>query len=443
MTEPSPPSGAPADAIIEPLPRRSFAILFAVSAVTAVGNTGLISILPAISREIGIADALGAAVFSLSALLWALSSPYWARQSDRFGRKPLILIGMAGFTVSMLLCGFVVSAGLVHWGTPTLIFVLFLFARAIFGAFGSASNPASQAYLAERTSRADRTKTMSGLAGAFGLGTVIGPFAASSFVLPALGQLELAAPLFAFAAIAALIWFAVYRLLPAGPSSQAQTGGKPLDRGGPNFWRDPRVLPFLIYGFLVATCQTAQQQTLGFLIIDRVNLQPSEAQPYITQAMMFGAMAGLFAQWGIIRIFDLGPKTLMRSGVAVATVGTLMIAFSATHWTAMAGYALASLGFGLARPGFTAGASLSVNMGEQARAAGLIASVNGLNVILAPAFVFAYEHYGPLPFLLTSSILVGLLVYAFRQPTLRNVSAASTPEDAAVTATLERRDEGS
>jgi hypothetical protein len=47
-------------------------------------------------------------------------------------------------------------------------------------------------------------------------------------------------------------------------------------------------------------------------------------------------------------------------------------------------------------------------MAEQARAAGAIASVNGLNVILAPAFVFAYEHYGPAPFILTSSILLGL-----------------------------------
>lgn len=434
----SPPSDP--EPTLQKLPRRSFALLFTISVVTAIGNTGLISVLPAIGRSIGISDAMASAVFSLSALLWAISSPYWARQSDRFGRKPLILIGMTGFMISMLLCGLVVSAGLRHWASPLVIFILFLLCRAIFGAFGSASNPASQAYMAERTTRAQRTQSMSALAGAFGLGTVVGPFLAPLFVkLPVLG---LAGPLFAFAILGGVVLFLVHRFLPENRDATVREKGPP-PRQTRGFWRDPRVLPFLIYGFLVATCQTAQQQTLGFLLIDRLELSPVKAQDFISVAMAFGAVAGLFAQWGVIRIFDMGPRALMRWGVGVAAAGTLIIAFSGAYWTVVAGYALASLGFGLARPGFTAGASLSVNMGEQARAAGLIASVNGLNVILAPAFVYAYEHFGPAPFLLTASILTGLLVYAFRQPVLRSVDASALPKEASVTATLEREDEGS
>ncbi|MDO9247448.1 MAG: MFS transporter, partial [Phenylobacterium sp.] len=73
------------------LPKSSFAIIFGVSLVTAMGNTGMISVMPAIGRSIGIPDFLVAGVFSLSALLWAGSSPYWARASDRHGRKPLML----------------------------------------------------------------------------------------------------------------------------------------------------------------------------------------------------------------------------------------------------------------------------------------------------------------------------------------------------------------
>ena len=119
------------------LPRRSFAIIFAVSAATAMGNTGLISVLPAIGRSIGIADWMVSGIFSLSALLWAGSSPYWARSSDRHGRKPLMLLGLAGFMVSMALCGVVVSAGLHHLAPPMIIFVLFLLARALFGLFGA------------------------------------------------------------------------------------------------------------------------------------------------------------------------------------------------------------------------------------------------------------------------------------------------------------------
>ena len=179
------------------LPRRSFAIIFGVSLATAMGNTGLISVLPAIGRSIGIPDPLVAAVFSLSALLWAFSSPFWAKASDKYGRKPLMLVGLTGFMVSMICCGLVVSAGLRHVATPLVIFVFFLFARALFGLFGAASNPATQAYVAEHTTPEKRTQSMSSLAGAFGLGTVIGPFIAPLLILPFLGLILWMIALFA------------------------------------------------------------------------------------------------------------------------------------------------------------------------------------------------------------------------------------------------------
>ncbi|HWU81819.1 MAG TPA: MFS transporter, partial [Caulobacter sp.] len=122
--------------------RGAFAILFGVSVATAMGNTGMLSVLPAIGRQIGIPDALVAGIFSLSAVLWAVTSPFWARQSDLRGRKPLILLGLAGFCVSMTLCAIVVSAGLRHLAPPMVIFGLFLLSRALFGGFGSAANPA-------------------------------------------------------------------------------------------------------------------------------------------------------------------------------------------------------------------------------------------------------------------------------------------------------------
>src|SRR3954470_3763011 len=93
------------------LSRRSFVIIFCLSMTTAIGNTGLQSVLPSIGRSIGIADSMVAAIFSLSSLLWAVASPFWARELDRRGRKPLMIVGLAGFAVSMVLCGLVISAG--------------------------------------------------------------------------------------------------------------------------------------------------------------------------------------------------------------------------------------------------------------------------------------------------------------------------------------------
>src|SRR5215212_8228581 len=91
--------------------RGAFAVVFGVQVITAAGNTGMQSVLPAIGRESHIPDPMVAAIFSLSALLWAVASPFWARKSDQHGRKPLIMVGLTGFVVSMICCGFVVNAG--------------------------------------------------------------------------------------------------------------------------------------------------------------------------------------------------------------------------------------------------------------------------------------------------------------------------------------------
>src|SRR3954465_3601171 len=94
------------------LPKRALLIIFGVSIATALGNTGLISVLPAIGRSIGIPDEMVVAIFSLSAVLWAVASPIWPRASDKYGRKPLMMLGLFGFMISMVVCGGVVSAGL-------------------------------------------------------------------------------------------------------------------------------------------------------------------------------------------------------------------------------------------------------------------------------------------------------------------------------------------
>lgn len=108
----------------------AFVALFATTLATAIGNTGLISVMPAVGRELGISDFLVAGIFSLSALMWAFASPYWAARSDRTGRKPFILLGLFGFFFSMIGCGLVVLAGLAGLAGPVVLFVAFLVVRS-------------------------------------------------------------------------------------------------------------------------------------------------------------------------------------------------------------------------------------------------------------------------------------------------------------------------
>jgi MFS family permease len=426
------------------LPRREFAVLFAVLLTVAAGNTALQTVLPAIARAIHIPDMLVAIIFSFSALLWTFSAPYWARQSDIRGRRRLMEVGVIGFGVSMLGCGIVIYAGLRGLLVPIATFVLFAGLRSLFGIFGSASNPAAQAYVAARTSESERTNALSSLSSAFGLGTIIGPAVAPLFIIGAAG---LAGPLFAFAAIAVFVLLAVRRYLPdddpthfpagigAGAEAAGASGGahgaaasEPTVSGGATgaslqaaaagrgqrlSWRDPRILPFMIFGFCSGSIQAATGQAMGFLIIDRLHGSALAAQQEIAIVFMAGAGATLLAQWGLIPMFRMTPPLLMRWGTGIAAIGTAGIALAPDFHALVVAFALSSLGYGFARPGFTAGASLAVGRAEQGGVAGAVTSINGSCFVLAPAIGIGLYQLGKvLPYGLGAGALALLLVYA-------------------------------
>ncbi|MFC3711500.1 MFS transporter [Sphingoaurantiacus capsulatus] len=428
------------------LPRRDFGLLFAVLLVVAAGNTALQSVLPAVGRAIQIPDMLIAIIFSFSALFWTVSAPFWARQSDMRGRKRLMQLGMAGFAVSTLLCAFALLGGLKGVLLPIGTFILFAAARCLFGLFGSASNPAAQAYVAGRTSEAERTKGLATLSSAFGLGTILGPAVAPLFILP---WVTFSGPLFAFAFIAIGVLIAITKLLPDDTPTPRRGAGAPAAMpsiGGTNTgahvtaaqrgrgdripWRDPRIRPFVIYGFVIGSIQAATGQALGFFIIDRLAHSPQEAQPLISVTFMAGAAATLLAQWGLIRMLDLRPGTLMRWGAALAAIGTLGIAIAPNFHGLVVAYALASLGNGFARPGFTAGASLMVGEEDQGSVAGAITAVNGSCFIFAPAIgIGLYELNPPVPYLLGAAGAAALFAYAWFNRTLsRNWEVAATDQ---------------
>ncbi len=398
------------------LKSEAFGLLFAVTLTAAAGNMALQSVLPAIGREFGLADTLVAFAFALSALLWTLAAPYWARLSDRWGRKRVMMIGLGGFIASMLGFGVAATLGLVHWLSAPIAFVLMVFARAIYGLLGSAAPIAAQAYVADRTTRRGRTRAMSLLASAQGLGTVIGPAMAPFFVLP---FVSLAGPMYAFALMGAVVLVLVWRRLPSGDVARHPV--QPGAPAGKGLWKDPRVRGFLIYGLLVTGAQAINIAVLGFHVIDEMGLPGREAQSFIGLAMLSGAAATLLAQWGLIPLLRLEPRELMRWGAALALIGNLMSIAAPGYFGVVVGYAVVSMGVGFARPGFTAGSSLAVEPHEQGAIAGLMMSLAGLSFLAPPVIgVALYELVEPAPFLANAVLLAAALAVCFTSAPLRN-----------------------
>lgn len=412
------------------LTRAHFLLLYAAMLVAASGNTALQSVMPAIGREIGISDFWVAVAYTWSAVLWVLFAPYWAEKSDRHGRKTLTLVGLTGFIISTVLCGTVLFLGLKAAIGGGLTFILFGIFRAIYGTFGSATPSATQAYLAAKTRRSGRVAALSALSSSFGLGTIIGPAVAPLFVLPFAGGL--AGPMFGFAVIAIAVFASVLLWLPndryarrvgrgaamSYPSGASiPTGASVIaatsPRGKRLSWKDARVRAWILAGVAAGHAQAATLTCIGFFVIDRLHLEPHGSESSIAIVMMAGASATLAAQWGLIPRLNLKPRALILSGAVIAAIGLAGAIAARDLYGITLSFALASLGFGFTRPGFTGGASLAVPLAEQGGVAGLITAANGISWVAAPALGMALYLVNPnLPFAVSSALLVALAIWA-------------------------------
>ncbi|MFM5917024.1 MAG: MFS transporter [Novosphingobium sp.] len=412
------PQPAAQAAATSSLPLGRLTLLFTVSLVTAAGNTAMQSVMPSIGTALKVHDFWISLAYTWSALLWMTCAPLWARKSDKRGRKAMMAIGLTGFIASFSLCGLALWLGLNGYLTGLATLITFALFRSLYGGFGSAAPPAVQAYVASRTSREERTKSLSLISSSFGLGTIVGPTLAPFFIVPGLG---LVGPFAAFSIIAVIVLVALRLRLPDDapayaargdviaapfsassdsrplPSESAEPGPEPVLFGdvAKISWFDQRLRPWLVAGLLGGHAQAATMGLIGFLVLDRLGLRgdPGAGAQNIALVMFAGAAATLFAQWGVIPTLRLGPRASCLWGISIGAAGIAALSIATTLHAITVSFAVLSLGFGLFRPGFTAGASLAVSRAEQGQSAGIVASVNGAGYIVAPAVgVWLYGH---------------------------------------------------
>lgn len=142
--------------------RSATGALFITVVIDLVGFGIVLPLLPGYAARFEVSEtAIGIVVGSFS-LMQFLFAPWWGRLSDRIGRRPVILIGLAGSSLSYLLFAFAGS----YW--------ILLLSRVLAGGMGATVNVA-QAYLADVTPPERRARAMGLLGAAFGLGFVLGP----------------------------------------------------------------------------------------------------------------------------------------------------------------------------------------------------------------------------------------------------------------------------
>src|SRR5262249_49363049 len=146
---------------------------------------------------------------------------------------------------------------------------------------------------------------------------------------------------------------------------------------------------------------------------------------------MATSMSALFAQLVVVQRFPFSARTLTNWGLAVAFVSFVFFLLTGHFGPLVFALALSGLGFGMARPGFVSGASLSVAPNEQGAVAGIMGGVSAFGFIFGRAMGWLYEQSPSLPYWFGAAIVLLLFAYQWLSPTLRNAGDIPPEPEAA------------
>ena len=157
-------------------------IFFSVFAAM-LGLMLIAPIMPPLIRELGMKESHSGLIISLGSIMMAVMAPVWGRWSDIRGRKPVILIGFIGMSVSCALFALALYGGLNAWIGGGLLLTLLIVTRSLIGMFIPAVLSSAQAYMGDVTEGEERGSGMAIISAANGLGLVFGPAIAGAFTL--------------------------------------------------------------------------------------------------------------------------------------------------------------------------------------------------------------------------------------------------------------------
>jgi DHA1 family tetracycline resistance protein-like MFS transporter len=405
------------------LDKRRLGTVFVIVFVDLLGFGLILPLLPFY------ADAYGASPFVVGLLAASyaaaqlVGAPVLGRLSDRHGRRPVLLISIAGTVVSLLLLGLADPLGRALAGnspaetTNAIILAILFFSRILDGITGGNISVA-QAYITDVTDEENRARGLGLIGAAFGLGFIIGPALGGAL---SAGE-RYAVPAFVATAIATLNWLAVLFWLPESltEESKAQLAKQPdrsilSVRELVNALKRPRFGPLLnirfFYGLAFATF------TGVFALYAQYRLQlDSTGTGYILAYV--GLLSVLVQGLAIGRLTKRYPENrLIFVSVIVLAFSLLGWAFTPNIWLLLVVLAPLSFAAGILNTVINSSITKSVYPEEVGGALGVSSSVESLTRVIGPAAGgFLLGALGTwAPGAIGAVIMAGLVAYVWRR----------------------------
>lgn len=402
-------------------PRTALAILAFSLIIVMIGFGIAIPLMPFYVTHFGATGSALGLVMAVYSIMQFICAPFWGRLSDRVGRKPILLLGIAGYAVSFLLQGLSQSL----WQ--------FTAARAFAGIVSSATLPTAMAYIADITSHERRSQGVGMLGAAMGIGMIFGPMLGGFLThvhptLPATIQgllqvttdasgqpINLSIPFFASSLLALVaIPFVVVMLPesllhdqrgvhtePAGSRAAQLLGGL----------RGPMGFLFLL-SFLLTFALANMESVLSLYGAQRFVMGPSDV------GLLMGALGimAVIMQGGVIGPLTrkVGEARVIQGGLAVSIVGFVIMALAASRAGLIVGALVMNGGNVMLQPSVTSLVSKRAKTGQGA-AMGLNNSFQSLGRGIGPLWGgFAYDIHNTLSFWTGAIVQVVALAYGLR-----------------------------
>jgi MFS transporter, DHA1 family, tetracycline resistance protein len=311
-------------------------------------------------------------------------APLIGNLSDKYGRRPIILISLFAFALDYLLLAF----------SPT---ILWLFVGRIIAGLTGASITTASAYIADVSTPENRAKNFGMIGAAFGLGFIIGPVIGGL-----LGQFGSRVPFYAAAILCLLNFIYGYFILP---ESLSKDNRRPFEwkRANPimafaNLKKYPSLIGLIIATFLLYVGSHAVHSNWNFFTMYRFHWD--EKMVGISLGVV-GLLVGL-VQGGLIRWTSplLGNEKSIYLGLALYTVGMTLFGFASQSWMMFVFLVPYCLG-GIAGPAMQSVISGKVPANEQGEIQGTLSSLMSASAIIGPPMMtntFYYFTHKEAPF---------------------------------------------
>lgn len=399
---------------------KRMSVLMAVAFVDMVGLMMVIPLLPLYALRLHATASLVGVLSAAFPVAQLASSPVWGRVSDRYGRRPALLVGLSASAVAYVIFGFA--------NTLWLLFV----SRFVQG-LGGGTTGVAQAYVADTMAPHERAKALGWLSAATSAGVIIGP-ALGSFAARA-GETApglVAAGLCVLNVVFAWKWLPESRIVSPQRTTESGAHVPPPEPRPvlPAMWdvvRHPgRPVAYMIWIYVIAMlAYNSTPPVFALYLHDRLGIDETNIGWFF---VVFGGVGVVMRALVVGPINDrLGELRTMRLGAVLYGVGYGLLPFASSVPMFLAFQVLLPLGTALFFPANSALVSHQAEPHEFGLMLGVQQALRGVMSIIGPLWAgLAYDHLGrSVPFFACSVIIGCALLLAVRVPAREPAPAAA------------------